>query len=222
MQRGFVWKQIHWQLHFARSDSCNTTIADRNADFPGLQAWPCLCPFDLFGNWWDRGGSGLKNSMSAWVHQVLSLWCPPLSSTFRGRPEPTSPRTSEVFAFVSLFACSLAKRPPYTDMGTLCTGKKAPIYGHGDTLHYRKSPHIWAWGQSVWVSASRMHSRLPCGALMLIRHPQPPDLRASDSGSGGQQYPSAGHPMATAATSVPDWAQKGGRQQCDPVETTIS
>ena len=31
-------------------------------------------------------------------------------------------------------------------MGTLCTGKKAPIYGHGDTLHWQKGPYIWAWG----------------------------------------------------------------------------
>ena len=31
-------------------------------------------------------------------------------------------------------------------MGTLCTGKKAPIYGHGDTLHWQKGPQIWAWG----------------------------------------------------------------------------
>ena len=31
-------------------------------------------------------------------------------------------------------------------MGTLCTGKKAPIYGHGDTLYWQEGPHIWAWG----------------------------------------------------------------------------
>ena len=31
-------------------------------------------------------------------------------------------------------------------MWTLCTGKKAPIYGHGDTLHWQKGPHIWARG----------------------------------------------------------------------------
>ena len=31
-------------------------------------------------------------------------------------------------------------------MGTLCTGKKAPIYGDGDTLHWQKGPHIWGWG----------------------------------------------------------------------------
>ena len=30
-------------------------------------------------------------------------------------------------------------------MGILCTGKKAPMYGHGDTLHWQKGPHIWAW-----------------------------------------------------------------------------
>ena len=30
---------------------------------------------------------------------------------------------------------ALAKRPPYMGIGTLCTSKKAPIYGHGDTLH---------------------------------------------------------------------------------------
>ena len=41
---------------------------------------------------------------------------------------------------------ALAKRPPYMGTGTLCTGKKAPIYGHGDTLHWQKGPHIWAWG----------------------------------------------------------------------------
>ena len=29
-------------------------------------------------------------------------------------------------------------------MGTLCTGKRAPIYGHGDTLQWQKGPHIWA------------------------------------------------------------------------------
>ena len=31
-------------------------------------------------------------------------------------------------------------------IGTICTGKKVPIYGHGDTLHWQKAPHIWAWG----------------------------------------------------------------------------
>ena len=31
-------------------------------------------------------------------------------------------------------------------MGTLCTGKRAPIYRHGDTLHWQKGPQIWAWG----------------------------------------------------------------------------
>ena len=55
---------------------------------------------------------------------------------------------------------ALAKRPPYMGMGTLCTGKKAriyggmgtpctskkaPIHGHGETLHWQKGPHIWAW-----------------------------------------------------------------------------
>ena len=34
-------------------------------------------------------------------------------------------------------------------MGTLCTGKRAPIYGHGDTLHWEKGPYIWAWGHSA-------------------------------------------------------------------------
>ena len=41
-------------------------------------------------------------------------------------------------------------------MGTLCTGKKAPIYGHGDTLHRRKGTHIWAWGHFV------LTKRPPC------------------------------------------------------------
>ena len=40
---------------------------------------------------------------------------------------------------------ALAKRPPHMGMAALCTGKKAPIYGHGDTLHWRNSPHLWAW-----------------------------------------------------------------------------
>ena len=31
-------------------------------------------------------------------------------------------------------------------MGTVCTGKKAPKYGHGDILHWQKGPPIWAWG----------------------------------------------------------------------------
>ena len=31
-------------------------------------------------------------------------------------------------------------------MGTLCTSKKAPIYGHWDTLHCQKGPQMWAWG----------------------------------------------------------------------------
>ena len=41
---------------------------------------------------------------------------------------------------------ALAKRPLYMGMGTLCTGKKAPIYGHGDTLHWQKGSSVWAWG----------------------------------------------------------------------------
>ena len=40
---------------------------------------------------------------------------------------------------------ALAKRSPCMGMGTLCTGKKAPMYGHGDTLHRQKGPHVWAW-----------------------------------------------------------------------------
>ena len=32
-------------------------------------------------------------------------------------------------------------------MGTLCTAKKAPIYGHGDTLQCQKGPNMWAWGE---------------------------------------------------------------------------
>ena len=31
-------------------------------------------------------------------------------------------------------------------MVTLCTSKKAPIHGHGDTLQWHKGAHIWAWG----------------------------------------------------------------------------
>ena len=27
----------------------------------------------------------------------------------------------------------------------LCTAKKAPIFGHGDTLHCQKAPYIWTW-----------------------------------------------------------------------------
>ena len=34
-------------------------------------------------------------------------------------------------------------------MGTLCNGKKAPIYGHRNTLHWQKGPHNWAWGLIV-------------------------------------------------------------------------
>ena len=34
-------------------------------------------------------------------------------------------------------------------MGTLCTSKKAPVDGHGDTLHLQKGLHTWAWGQFV-------------------------------------------------------------------------
>ena len=30
--------------------------------------------------------------------------------------------------------------PQYVGMGTLCTAKKPPIYGHGDTLHCQKAP----------------------------------------------------------------------------------
>ena len=44
-------------------------------------------------------------------------------------------------------------RSPYAvpwGMGTLCTGKKAPIYGDGDTLHWQKGPHIWAWDTLRW------------------------------------------------------------------------
>ena len=29
---------------------------------------------------------------------------------------------------------------------TICTGKTAPIYGHGDTLHWQKGPNIRPWG----------------------------------------------------------------------------
>ena len=31
-------------------------------------------------------------------------------------------------------------------LGILCTGKRAPIYGHEDTLNWQKGPHTWAWG----------------------------------------------------------------------------
>ena len=34
-------------------------------------------------------------------------------------------------------------------MGTLCTGKKALLYAHVDTLHEQKGSHIWAWGHFV-------------------------------------------------------------------------
>ena len=43
----------------------------------------------------------------------------------------------------------MAKGPPYTGVETLCTGKQDPIYGHEDTLHLPKDPHVWAWGQFV-------------------------------------------------------------------------
>ena len=39
-------------------------------------------------------------------------------------------------------------------MVTLCTGKEAPIYGHGDTLHWQRDPHIWAWVVS-WGMCTR-------------------------------------------------------------------
>ena len=31
-------------------------------------------------------------------------------------------------------------------MGTHCTTKESPKYGHEDTLHYQRAPYIWAWG----------------------------------------------------------------------------
>ena len=31
-------------------------------------------------------------------------------------------------------------------METLCAGKQAPIYGHGDNLHWQKRAHIWTQG----------------------------------------------------------------------------
>ena len=31
-------------------------------------------------------------------------------------------------------------------MRRLCTSKKAPIYEHGDTLHWQNGTHIWARG----------------------------------------------------------------------------
>ena len=31
-------------------------------------------------------------------------------------------------------------------MATFFTGKRAPIYGHGDTLHWQKGAHKWARG----------------------------------------------------------------------------
>ena len=42
-------------------------------------------------------------------------------------------------------------------MKTFCTGKKAPIYGHGDALPWQKGLYIWAWGhfalakQTLWA-----------------------------------------------------------------------
>ena len=32
-------------------------------------------------------------------------------------------------------------------MGTRFIGKTGPIYERRGTLHWQKSPHIWAWGQ---------------------------------------------------------------------------
>ena len=34
-------------------------------------------------------------------------------------------------------------------MEELGTGKKAPIYGHGDTLHLEKGLRTWAWRHFV-------------------------------------------------------------------------
>ena len=28
----------------------------------------------------------------------------------------------------------------------ICNAKKAPIDGHGDSLHCQKGPYLWAWG----------------------------------------------------------------------------
>ena len=58
-----------------------------------------------------------------------------------------------------LWQCQVScpKSPPYMGMGTLCTAKEGPLYGHGDTLHCQKGPSLWAWG----------HFALPKRALFM-------------------------------------------------------
>ena len=50
-------------------------------------------------------------------------------------------------------------------MGTLCTSKKAPIYGHGDTLHSLKGSHVWAWGHFVAAAAAAAIAAAACSPV---------------------------------------------------------
>ena len=59
------------------------------------------------------------------------------------------------------------KRPPYPGMWTLCTAKKRPICGHGDTLHWQKGPHIWAW--NVKSGFQRMKGNIFASRLPQVR-----------------------------------------------------
>ena len=47
-------------------------------------------------------------------------------------------------------------------IGTPCVGKKAPISGLGDTLHWQKGAHIWAWGH---FALAKMPAYMGMGTL---------------------------------------------------------
>ena len=51
-------------------------------------------------------------------------------------------------------------------METLCTGKKAPINGHGDTLQWQKGTHKWAWGH---FALAKRRPNMVMGTLCTVK-----------------------------------------------------
>ena len=122
-------------------------LIDRNLA-QSLQGWWCWVGGSRGGAWavWDpspppppSGAELFKGALATGIvfltlsvpHGTIPCGWPSRWSSTRTCHMPPTPTT----ATCTTIRCQ-----------SLCTAKKPPIYGHGDTLHCQKAPHIWTWG----------------------------------------------------------------------------
>ena len=83
-----------------------------------------------------------------WIrHSVVVVVVVYVCMWWGGAPKAISKRGVQLLPYIGSFCqCKVSPCHPYIwARGHIFTGKKAPIYGHGDTSHWQKGPQIWAW-----------------------------------------------------------------------------